>query len=591
MRPTAFALAAASLFAIAAGYLAVGVLALRGVSAPPVFPPPAVLVAALVAVALHLAPEHGQRARGLFALALVIAALHYLWPTPSQGPLARLWTVVLPSVLHARLPQKLSAAVLALFVLSPTLVIGGAWLYLGRVRTRRPLPIWLGLCGAPVALLPFVSRAVAGRRGDPAALVEAFAELLLGLLLLVGAGFALAVVSRASARRAALRHSAGIVAGLAAVVVLTSLVPWAFGRERFAPWRPGAPTAGSERLFAETLPAWNDRDAPRAPTSEPSSTVSDDELVGAAEAVDPALGAAGRALARVARDGRSSLGDWERRVAELNAASRARQLPFYVDPTEAVVSGSGRERWFRLDTYRIERAAAYQTPDGGVELLEVRRLTPERTPASTLGLSRDSEPRAVVLLDAVEQYAMELDGLAAREPPRCTRRASKHPEREAAILACGALLQGRAKVEPLSDALRRTVARHELQHQLDGVEPPVAKSLASRARASGLALPPRINRELSAYLAEMASPAGAPRLSLVRLLRMTLIDAQRIDGAAAGLALQALAVDAATDAEPPRPERAFVELSTLTEPELRARAARAWQRELGRELRDPVPMD
>ena len=156
------------------------------------------------------------------------------------------------------------------------------------------------------------------------------------------------------------------------------------------------------------------------------------------------------------------------------------------------------------------------------------------------------------------------------------------------MLRCGKLLAERVRSSDLEADLRRAVERHELQHQFDGASPPMAEVLVRRANERALAVPPRVNRELSAYLAEMSAVGGSPQLTLVRLLRIAAIDANRVDGAAAGLALELLAGHTGPDVPAEAADASFAELADLDDGELRQRARRAWEAELGAALVEPL---
>jgi hypothetical protein len=271
---------------------------------------------------------------------------------------------------------------------------------------------------------------------------------------------------------------------------------------------------------------------------------------------------------------------WERLVGGVNQASRRARLPYYVDPTETVLQGA--RRWFRIDAFQISSVARFRADNRDIDVLGVSAIAPARGLGQPLGLSHDGADEVLVFTDSITAYVRELETLLGRTPARCSRTASADAATEAASLGCGRVLSEDDIRSRLPATLCAGVSRHELQHQIDRGDPPLAKTLARRARARGLAVPPRINRELSAYLAELTAADGVPRVSLARLLRLAVIDRSRIDGEAARVALQALSGHAADDSA--TPARCYLELTSLDDAALRSLAQTAWQREFGRAL-------
>jgi hypothetical protein len=546
---------------------------------------PGIASAGLVGAALHLGRERWRVARSLLMLAALAAAVYYVWPTPREGPLALLGRALLPVMRRSSPGQLLSACVLAGFVVSPSVIPAFGWLALSRGRSARTMlaPL-VGLHAMPVLLLPFVTLALGARGGSTASLVEALAGTTANAAMLVWIGRSTVV----AARRSPSVRTLGVArpwraVGLATFVAALMTVPWVRAGARVMPWRLAPPTPAADRFFAEALPRWNDAHAARDLYGK-NVGMESDALLREASALDPGLGRSVVELVRAAGQPGGTPARWELAAFRVNEASRVAGLPYYVDPTEMVVRRDGAH-WLRLDTYRVESATVVRVDERTFRIVELRALLPRRTSSRTLGLSRDSEPTAVVMLDAVDRYVGDLKQLAEREPPRCARARSANPRQEAALQRCGALLRTEARSSDLTRELRLAVARHELQHQIDGPSPPVVASLARHARHDGLALPPRINREVSAYLAEMASPRGSPRFSLVRLLRLSVIDSRQVDGAAARIVLGLLA---GREVDSGGAEDAFLALAPLGVDELRRRARDTWRRELGSELSEPA---
>jgi hypothetical protein len=249
------------------------------------------------------------------------------------------------------------------------------------------------------------------------------------------------------------------------------------------------------------------------------------------------------------------------------------------------MGGDPPRRWFRVDTYRIEAVKRFSYDGGHFSTLHVRALS-ERNWGAGLGLSRDLQPFAVVVLNEIQSYQEELEELAAREPPRCGEGQVGSQAAEDALLACGDLLADLVRRGELGAVLLSATERHELQHQIDGAHMGRSAWLSRRLAWFNPAQRARIQRELSAYLAQMTAPGAAPRVTLIRLLRMALLVRR---GAEHPVAL--VAFDALGDGEriEPREEaiaRAYLSLSAADDAALRARAAKAWREVFGRDLAD-----
>ena len=258
---------------------------------------------------------------------------------------------------------------------------------------------------------------------------------------------------------------------------------------------------------------------------------------------------------------------WNRVVARLNEANRLAALPYYVDPTEMVVDvHSENRRWLHLDTYRIVRVRHFACAARLCGALHVRRMTPERSARPLLGLSRDAQAFAVVVLGArIDAYAGEIEGLARKTPPRCANRPKAPPWLSAALVRCGTLLAGQALNGDFPSKLLSSVERHELEHQLDGPQLRPAVLLGHRPRFAQTEDSLRTNRELSAYLAQLTAPGDTAHLSLVRLLRLYLLDAARSDATAARLTFAAM-LGREVASSPDEVVRAFEELADQGNP-------------------------
>ncbi len=157
------------------------------------------------------------------------------------------------------------------------------------------------------------------------------------------------------------------------------------------------------------------------------------------------------------------------------------------------------------------------------------------------------------------------------------------------MAVCGAALRTWLRGDPQpADSMIRLVERHELQHQIDGplltLAAPVVKQLAGYDEMSKA----RVNRELSAYLAELTTAGAIPHYALVVPLQFAVMR-QRGTYHHAGLLMFEAMVGRrlrgrAGRADHHALEEAFAELADLDDDNLRARAAMSWSRLFGHHL-------
>ena len=587
--------AVAGLFAVAA--VGVEALAWDLLPQPEVWshgPAPGILAVACTAAGLWLSPETATRraARGLLAAAVPCGLAHLLLPACGESPVRLTARVMAHVVSSSGVGNVLSATVLVLVVLWPAVAVAVGWAHARRPAERgRSAAAVLLAYGAPVTLLPFVERSlISPDRGAADA-----GTMLGGVLVLAGTLVALAAALSFLARWAAglstmpARGERRTLLVAMGVVVFASAGTsrWARPESTQVASPPGPATPEGDRVFGMLLSNWNDAraavDLHTPPKDGLDATAAEAALVASARDLGGDLGSALAALA----SGSAQPGLPERRwyglVDRVNAASRRGGLPYYVDPTEVVgVDGPPPGRWFRVDAYRIEGARGFTHAGRALATLRVRALSPERTRLGSLGLSRDVQPFAVVALDAIDAYRDELQQLAARTPPRCSAAPGESAAAEHALQACGAVLASLAREGDLGAALLATTERHELQHQIDGPAMTPSRWLAPRIAWQPSGQRDRIGRELSAYLAQMTAPDPAPRLTLLRLLRLALLVRTGVEHRVALLAFEAMG-----DEEVARGDaaaRAYLRLSALDDAGLRAHAERAWREVYGGEL-------
>jgi hypothetical protein len=569
---------------------------------------PFALSAALTVAALCPAASAltAGRRRALVVAAIVIATLGYAWPFADEPALATLVRSV--RLVLARPSVGAASGVLWVGTLS-LLPLLAPLFALGEVRSpppRAPVPLIASL-SLPTLMAPWALRALGEQHGGSgevyAGLGEALSLVALGSLLslslcvLVGrpslplplGDLPTPLASVAPLAMTRVRHGVRALALLAPAAIallvpaaLASLAPASPPLTPAPPaTAPAAPSPAAERLFAEVLPAWNDARRRVDLDGAPASLGRPDEVVDAASALGSDMGRAVGDLAAAAGSPGLTLRRWGRLTSGVNAAARAAGLPYRVDPTQGVASPDRSKIWFRLDTFRIERASQVPTWSGPVEALHLRALTPRRGVLSVLGLSRDGEPAALVLLDVVADQASELERLGRRPSPRCAGLHGDEPPAVAEAHArCGAILARLAADGPLEALLLSAVERHEAEHQLDGPRLPIAPLVARRMPLHEPSTVAEVNRELSAYLAELTASGAAPSLSLARLFRFASSRRHATERQVARLALEALSgLDASS---PTAAAAAFTALAPLDPGALRLRADAAWRAQFPR---------
>jgi hypothetical protein len=525
-------------------------------------PFPALVAVALV-VAARSAPD-ARASRALLLAAAAAAAAHLVLPADGESP-ARLALRVLGHVGSAGGARSLlGAALLVALVVWPALAVA-----IGSLRASRSAPAaaWtaaLAAYGLPALLGPPARRSLAdpwGQGPSAAGLLGGLALLAAVLLLLASAVAHLAEQGRAAllAERWTALAAAAVLLALAASPAPAPLAP---------DWPVGPPTPEADRVFGALLPRWNEGSA--------EATAA---LVPAARRLDEGLGAALAALVSESGPGGILERRWYRLVDRVNEASRRAALPYYVDPTGLIVDGERRSP--RVDAYRIERAQHVTAAGRGFTTLHVRALSPERPRPAALGLSRDVQPYAVVALDELAAYQGELERLAASPVPRCGETAAES-EAATALRDCGAALAAAVGRGELGAALLDATARHELQHRIDGAHPSPSAWLRSRVAWLDPASRARTERELSAYLAQMTAPGAAPRITLLRLLRLALVIRRGVEHDVARLAFAALGGGVPV-------EQAYGALAARSDEGLRVAAAAAWRLVYGGELATVAP--
>ncbi|MCB9548425.1 MAG: hypothetical protein H6706_21665 [Myxococcales bacterium] len=396
-----------------------------------------------------------------------------------------------------------------------------------------------------------------------------------------------------------------------AAVVLVSGAQWVLARppSKGVDWTLKAATPAGDALFSDTLMAWNrarlrwDRQARSASGAEALLAVkaAGRTLVDAAQAFDPSLAPAFERLTRESRDLGLAGRRWHRLVADVNEAIRAAGQPYYLDPTVLTLRGDGEaRRHFRMRAYRVTRVRRFDVEGDAFATLHVDRIDGGTGASPLLGFSRDLQPFAIVLLPEIQSFQEELADGAAADPPTCLAGSGSDPNDEAEEIAadvCGKFL-AKAVAElgaGLPAAAAAVVDRHELQHQIDGPVVPMAPLVAERLAHRGEEVRERVNRELSAYLAQLTADDAPPHLGAVQLARLAIGSrGRRIYPITGLLALEALTGHPTLLDSGPVGDglaQALSEISADSPDALRARARAAWARQYGADLPAIVAQD
>jgi hypothetical protein len=387
--------------------------------------------------------------------------------------------------------------------------------------------------------------------------------------------------------------------GLTALVLMVLVTPQAVLSQppgKGVQWNLTQSSTSADEVFGARLTAWGHaRLAWDATTRQKSSAATmvkmqaaSRELLVSARKVHPELAAALQTLTVEGRDLDLAGLRWARLVADVNATSRKLELPYYADAFVSVRPGKdGMQRLFKVSGYRIEAVERVDVSGKEYATLHVRRLGEAREGHGLLGFSRDRQPFALVVKNEIEEEVAALRELAEGERPNCETEellesapARNMVRRETCERSWRVLQEELAAVDLLSVVTDMT-ERHELQHQIDGPFLPLARGLADRLRGVHEDARDRVNRELSAYLAEMSTNDSRPKLVLLRLLEFG-----RAGGISTYAQISAMAFSALTtepllekglDVDGLAVQRRFNELAQLDDERLRQRARNAWQ--------------
>ncbi len=563
------------------------------------------LALAMTAAGAPLTRSERTRRLGhtVLGLAVCVAVVFYLWPGRGEAPgatLQRLFTG-LSDLPHWRF--KVGYVILALLMLWPLLVALAGLVYVARPATDpSPLVSIVALYGLPLMLGMLVFRALptAPEGWDVFTALGGIVVLVGGVGLLASAlEVALpALVGAGPARRT-------LLVTTAAVLVVGGAQAWiARPPAKGIDWAAGGPTAQADALFGEALPRWNrarfawDRNT-RATTGGQALIevrARGNAVVQAAAEIDAGLAEALKRLIQDAHTLHVAGRTWHERIDAVNTASRRAGLPYYLDPSVVTFTRDGeRRRHFRMRSYRVAQVRRYEAGGARYATLHVERLDDLEAGQPLLGFSRDRQPFALVNLAEVRDFERELMEGAAESPPVCGT--GRNWSARIGMVRCGALLTALLKgaEAPLGTLITRLTDRHELQHQIDGPHLPMSSAVLRALPGRSPALQRRVNRELSAYTAELLADGVPPQLGVLHLAPFALNGRNHYLAHVARLVIGALGERSVTSAEGETDYLAIVQvldgLARLTDDALRARARAAWAEFYGADLPEVSVLD
>ena len=556
-----------------------------------------VLSIALSGAALRLLAEPAARqaSRIVAALSVVAGLCFGLWPGEGEAPLQTGLRVAL-ALLELPDPRLVLGYGLILTIGVFPLLAAGTALTLALIGGGRhtALIAELATFGAPGLVFGLAMQRVLATFGDTSVVVTTAIALVLAALLALSAR-AIELVALwwtglgASSDRESPPPARRFMVVAGGLALLTPLVVLVLSRpvSKGIAWRLGPRSEQADRVFGELMPKWALSRARWGLVARQAASAAElaearaagNDLLRASRELSPELGRAVSELLQGASDLDLAGRRWFRLIEGVNEASRSKGLPYYLDPGLRAGMHDGHvQRLFLVYPYRVEEVRAARADAVDYALLGVRRLGEARDGHERLGFSRDHQPFALVVLDEVEPYATLLSTLALLEPPSCLEAVGLSP----ALGSCGSVLQ---RLSPSMQQVRRLVERHELQHQIDG--PELTRSPAVLKALSGFdddAID-EVNRELSAYLAELSTDRVSPKLALVHVMPFVT--------ARSGSALRFVVQLELTALCPHRPagtphdlQASFDELVSLPDDALRQRARAAYGELFDTELPD-----
>jgi len=248
-------------------------------------------------------------------------------------------------------------------------------------------------------------------------------------------------------------------------------------------WKLGPPNPEADHFFGETLPRYVVARVERNAELERDHTsavagyrMRELSLDAEREAltIGPDLHQTVTTFSSTVHDLDVSSRSWVDSIDAINHSIRDLGLPYYVDADAwELHTPEGERRFLYLKSYRVERLHRFENNNHDlVAAIHLRRLDHLNLRSSVLGLSRDAQPFALVLLDEIDRYAAHvLPGLAL-DPPRCRPLDPDAPPwRHELDLACGrqlaATLAAVSRTWPEIDRLRFEAAMTHLRRRTE----------------------------------------------------------------------------------------------------------------------------
>ncbi len=555
---------------------------------------------------------HARRAgHALLVLGVLIAAAFFGWPGRGEAPIR---TIIRAAASFDDLPDwrfRLGLIVIGTMALWPALVALAGLVHLEiPAKDDHPVTNLVAIYGLPLLIAMLVFRAVPGG-GDGWSIFVA-----LGTIAVIAATVALLASALEAAVEATFAPPPGVdpppgwaprrTAMMAAAVVallVAGQVALARPPIKGVDWPLGPRTPPADALFVERLPEWNRARLHWERSARATSGAAEllrvkaagRAVVEAAKGIDDGLAAALGQMVAESRDLHVAGRTWYRLVAAVNEASRLAGLPYYLDPTVFTFqTADGPGRHFRMRTFAVERVRRFEVDGRPYATLHVRRIDVRDAGSRLLGFSRDVQRFALVDLDEASAFETSLAESALEDPPLCE--AIEVEDAGPGLARCGAVLAELLQTLPdgLIPAIVATTDRHELQHQIDGPHLPLSSAVLERLGGRHPRLQARVNRELSAYVAELTAADAPPVVGLIHLVRFALQGGGHLHHVAM-IAFEAL-VDRPLDDGRGGPDHravadAFAQLAALPADTVRARAAAAWGRLFGQPLEPVTTLD
>jgi hypothetical protein len=316
------------------------------------------------------------------------------------------------------------------------------------------------------------------------------------------------------------------------------------------------------------------------------------ELTLAAKELDPKLGEAFEALTTESDELDLAGAKWGRLVEAVNDASKAAKLPYFLDPDIAITETEkeGLRYHFFIYPYRIEKVRQYDVDGDDFATLRVKPLGYDRDVHLRLGFSRDEAPFALVLVNETAHNGNQFVSLGRQG--YCSDDLVQNQEMYKGLNRCGKLLKDYAEGRDVDipDAILAGTERHELQHQIDGPHLPIAGPVLNLLEGYAPSSQDRVNREVSAFLAELTTEGMAPKLALVQLAQYLMVSENHPYAKTSIVIFEAL-----TDKKVRRGYYldgdkfwdAYEKLFDMSDDALRKRAAETWADLYGRPLPEP----